>query len=332
MKTNKIISLICILIAILLTGCEKQTNNNAQIKIGIILPIKHQALDEIVLGFKTTLKQLYHRPLQFDVQNAQGDANLMHAIIEQMRTSDDKLIVPIATSTSQMTIAAKPTQPVIALAADISQSIRTANPKINIAVVDDELTPANEIRLIHHIYPKLKNIVLIHSTSDKIFPEVNAIKVAARQYAINVNCIMVQNLPELYSSANAISSNTEALLILKDNLIASCLDTLIKIATDHKIPLITSDDGTVQKGAMFALGVHEKQIGAEGAKLAFKILTGTSANQLPITKMTQGTVFYNQTAINKFCNGSSCKNSLQQIIVAAKNLHLPIEDLTPKNN
>ena len=66
---------------------------------------------------------------------------------------------------------------------------------------------------------------------------------------------------------------------------ASGIATLVKTANDRHIPLITSDQGTIEKGASFALGVTEQSIGQAGAKLAIRILNGEKPCDLPIVEM-----------------------------------------------
>lgn len=303
---------------LVLVGCDSDHNVK---RIGIVLPIEHQALREIVHGFETTLAATYKQPLKFKVANAQGDINTERAIIEQMRDENYDLIVPIATSTAQMTAAIVNKQPIVALAADYPEQDRKARQPCNIAVVDDEIGKAQIIAFIHQIYPSLKTLTLVYSTSDKIFPEVEQVKKAAAQSGITLHSFMVQNLSDLYSAGQAIPENTQAIFILKDSLIASGINTLIQVANARHIPLITSDDGTVRSGAGFALGVHEEQIGAEGGKLAAQILAGTSPGQLPIVKMTKPTVFINSDALLQE------KQDQLQIKRVAQHLNYPIEFL-----
>ena len=286
-----LIKILIFLLTINITACNKPKNTKT---IGIILPMEHQALNEIVLGFKTTLTKLYKKPIEFKVANAEGDMNILHSIISKIHDENYDLIVPISTTTSQMTASIIKKQPIIALAADLPEKDRIPKQSCNIAIVDDELSNRQIIAFIHSAYPSLKTLTLIHSTSDKIFPEVAEVKKAALQYNINLHIFMIQNLADLYSTGQAIPNDSEAIFILKDSLIASGIETLIKIAKEHKIPLITSDDGTVKKGATFAVGVHEQDIGNEGAKLALAILNGKNPCSLPITKMTKPTVFINK--------------------------------------
>lgn len=281
----------------LLSSCHAPSNQKT---IGIIVPIEHKALDEIVKGFTESLRAQSPFPLKFKVANAQGDMNMQRAIIEQMKNEHYDIIVPIGTDATEMTMAAVHDQPIVSLAATLTEADRNKSKTCNVAVVDDEIPAAQSLQFIHQVYPQLTSLVLVHSTADKVFPEVQAAIAAGKSYGIKVTPMMVPTLNDLYSAANNIPADAQGIFILKDNLIASGINTLAISAAKRHIPLITSDQGSVQDGAAFALGVHESDIGVVGAKLAAAILSGQKACQLPIVEMKYFlTVFVNTTTLAK---------------------------------
>lgn len=292
MKFRVLLLIFCLL----LSGCHASTHEK---KIGIIVPIEHKALNEIISGFTETLQQLYPDPIKFKIANAQGDMNLQRAIIQQMKDEQYDLIVPIGTVTTQMSLAAIRQQPILSLAAVYSQQDRNQRKNCNIAVVRDEISTEQLLQFIHRVYPQLSHLVLVHSTSDKIYPELAAAKVIGKKLGIEIKTMLAPSLNELYSLANAIPDDAQAILVLKDNLIVSGISTLEMAAEKHHIPLITSDQGSVESGAAFALGVRERDIGMEGAKIARAILFGKSACELPIVDMTHLSVFINKKILIK---------------------------------
>lgn len=315
---NKL-SLACLSLVVALCfmiSCYAEKPQQNVKKIGIIIPIEHQALNEIVQGFQNTLRQLYKQPIKFKIGNAQGDPNLQHAIITQMRDANYDLIVPISTATTQMTASIVNTQPIVGLAVD------TNDRKNNLAIVNDELDKKPGIAFIHKIYPQLQNITLVHSASNRIFSEIKQIENASKLCHIVLHRLMIQNLADLYSTSRAIPTNTQAILILKDNIVASGIVTLAQVAKERKIPLITSDEGTVKKGAGFAIGVRETDTGIEGAKLAAQILQGAVPGMLPVVKLTNSTVFVNIKAL------ADEGQDVEKIKLVAKQLGYPLEIIT----
>lgn len=316
MKTNLFYIFIALSLG-LLSACSSSSDTK---KIGIIVPLEHKAMNEIVAGFTGTLQQNYNKKVSFKVANAQGDANLQRAIITQMRNEKYDVIVPIGTSTTQMTNSMIHDQPIVSLASSITELDRKKlRTNCNITAVHDEISTSQLIQFIHQVYPAATTVTLIHSASDKVFPDVKEAIAAGNKLQMNIKPMMVNALPDLYTIANTIPDNTEIILVLKDSLIVSGIATLEKIAEKRQIPLITSDQGSVQDGASLALGVHEKQIGEEGAKLALKVLNGQPPCSIPMTDMTKLTVFVNQSSLIKQ------HQSLEPIKEATASLHHTIE-------
>lgn len=303
-------TLAAILLTLSLAACQQHSEkksteeNNGDktpvVKIGIVLPLEHKALQEIVDGFTEELHTLYKHPVEIKIMNAQGDQNLQRAIIEQMRDEHYDLVIPVATGVTQMTASMIHDKPIVGIAADFPQKNRDQLKPCNIVTVHDEIPASLIINFIHATYPKIKQLVLIHSTSDKVYPDVQAAIAAGKANGITVKPIMVATLPDLVSATQSLPDNTQGIFILKDNLIVSGIATVAKAAEDKHIPLITSDEGSVEVAAGFAVGVREKQIGEEGAKLAAAVIAGDSICHIPIVEMKkESMVFINKAALQK---------------------------------
>lgn len=290
------IAIFALIIPLALAACGQSTE---QKKIGIIVPIEHKAMNEIIKGFTETLKATYPHPVKIKIANAQSDMNLERAFIQQMRDEKYDIIVPIGTDASQLSAALIKEQAIVSLASRLTDEDRKKRKSCNIAIVHDEISAKTLISFISKTYPDLSRLALIHSPSEKIFTEVEEAKTAAKREGIQIKTFMVPTLNELYSTANAIPAHTQAIFVLKDHLIVSGISTLEIAASKRKIPLITSDQGSVQEGAAFALGVTEKEIGSEGAKLAASILSGKSPCDLPIASLSRLTVFINKSTLSK---------------------------------
>lgn len=319
-KSAVIISTMAVLSITLfcVTRCEEQPKT---LTIGIIEPLEHKAMTEIVAGFSETLKKEYGKPVILDIENAQNDPNLKQAIIQKMIDQHRTVIAPIGVDATEMTLSMTKhlSTPIISLASDMTESDRQKLNPCHVAVVHDEIAPQQIIQFIHEAYPSIHNLTLIHSSANKVFPEVKDAVSAGKSLGITIKPMMVSSLPELYNTAQALPQNSQGIFVLKDSLIVSGISTLAKMASQKNIPLITSDQGSVQDGAGFALGVHEKQIGVEGAKLATAILEGKSTCDLPIAEMKNLTVFINANALK---NSHQTQNN---IVSAAKALHYNVE-------
>jgi putative ABC transport system substrate-binding protein len=312
-----------LLCGLAIAGCKPKADSADTVTIGIIEPLEHNAMAKIVAGFTTTLQEQYHKPVVIKVENAQNDMNLERAIIQKMQAANYTMIVPIGVAATQMTLSMVHDKPVVSLASDFTKADQQKLQPCNVAVVHDEISAQQLLAFIHTTYPQLTHLTLVHSSADKVLPEVQAAIAAGKAYGITIHHVMVSSLPELYSAAQALPADTQGIFVLKDSLIVSGISTLAKVAAVQHIPLITSDQGSVQDGAGFALGVHEREIGVQGAQLAAAVLKGKAICTLPIVDMTNLTVFINEHALQLEKQDSAA------IMRAAAQLHYGTETVNP---
>lgn len=271
--------------------------NNPKAKVvGIVVPMDHAALREIVSGFKETLTKDFPHPVTVKVQHAQGDMNVQRSIIQQFINENVDVVVPIGTAATQMAVSMVRTQPIVSLAALYTDSERNAQKSIQLTGVLDEIGPQKPLDFMKEVFPQIKKITLLYSNTEKVFPEVEELMAYAPKQGITVQKLMVQTLPELYTLSQLIEPDSEAIFVLKDHLIVSGMPTLIQTAEKRHIPIIACDEGSVTMGATFALGVKEKAIGELGGEMVAQLLQGTPIADLPVARITKLSVFYNEAA------------------------------------
>jgi len=283
-----------------LYGSLEDIDKPKSFSIGLLIPMEHAALTDIVEGFKTVVSKHYPKAVTFDVQSAQNDIKLQRSIVDRFVGQKVDLIVPVGTSATQMTLSIAKDQPIVSLAALYSEAERQKlNPK-NMTAILDEIGAQKKLDFITYLLPNIKHLTLfLHSGNEKDFKEVGDITEMGKTLGISVQTIMVQNLLDMETAAKAIPEESEAILILKDHLIASGVPLLAPMAKEKGIPLMTSDEGSVKSGATLGLGVEERKIGEQGGALAIKVLDGNPIADLPVQEMKELTVFYNLEACQK---------------------------------
>lgn len=300
-------------------ACAETVKEGAPKVIGILMPMDHMALREIVAGFQETLTQLSETPVEFKIQNAQGDMNLQCSIIQQFLSQKVDMIVPIGTTATQMTVKlAGRQQPIVSLAAlhprhastqagvqpqstlksptEHQSKIHEKEQPLMLTGVLDEIGPKRPLELLAQVIPSLKKITLVHSGSEKIFPEIEELMLYAKNKNLIVQKLMIQSLPEIYTISRLIDQDSQAIFILKDHLVVSGIKALVREANRKNIPVVATDEGSVKEGAAFALGVKERSIGEQGARLAHQVLSGRPAHTLPLEVMNKLVVFCNEKA------------------------------------
>lgn len=266
------------------------------VTVGILVPIALPAMTQIVNGFETALNQTSKTPVKYLVKNAQGDANIQRSILQEFNTSSVALVAPIGTDAAQMTIAMIRNKPIVGIAADHlkSQAKKANNP--NVTGVLSKVAPIERMHFLHEAMPTLKKLTIVYSADSRIFSQVKQFEKAAKKNHLHVQKLMVSQLSDLYTLSKNIAPDSQAIFILKDELVVSGLNTLLQQARMKHIPVIASDDGSVGKGAAFALGVSEYQTGVDAGRVAAQILAGKKAGDMPIHIMKHYFVFLNPTA------------------------------------
>jgi len=250
-------------------------------RVGIIVPLEHEAMTQIVAGIKESLAS---NDVEIQTQNAHADPNIMLALIKQMKDQDVDLIMPIGTSASQMVTSHIKNKPIICVAA---LADKATNPLVT--GVNDEIPIASSLSKL----PKLRNIAVIYSPSEKIAPEIDNLKAYATLNNVSLHLVMVQTLVDLPIAIRSSPKEAQAFLILKDHLICSGINILMQEAIKRSIPLIASDEGSVINGATMAIGVKEKEIGVESGLIAKAILQGAAPSSIPHKSMDSLVLFVN---------------------------------------
>ena len=158
----------------------------------------------------------------------------------------------------------------------------------------------------------------MHSVNAKIEAEVTSFKRAAKHVGIKTQDLAVPEASDLYTIGQHVDKSSQAIFILKDEMIVGGMPSIVQQAEKRKIPVIASDDGSVQNGAAFALGVRERTIGVKSAQVIARIISGVPCSKIPVTKLTHYVVFYN--AKHALKQGVSVKKLLQ---VSAKSGYRP---------
>jgi putative ABC transport system substrate-binding protein len=268
--------------------------------VGIIIPLQLGAMTEIVEGFQGELNHLHPGKIVYLVKNANGDPMLAKSILQSFINQKVNLVVPVGTSLTQMALSTIKNQPIAALAAEIQESDRPTIRYKNFTNILDEVDLGTQLTFVHQALPQLKNITIIYSPDDHVIKQLQNIQTIAKENNFTIKTLMISQLPDLYAVSKHLAPGTQAIFILKDAMIVSGINTLIKQTQQNNLLLIASDDGSVQDGAAFALGVSERQIGSEGAVLANTVLNGTSAANVPIKVMTDYRLFINEKTLDNF--------------------------------
>lgn len=311
---NKLMSLILVgtIGVSLLTGCSKDNNDklsdsNKDIKtIGITQLVEHPSLDKARDGFIKALEDNGYKDeenIKIDYQNAQNDMPTTQMIANKFVSDKKDLIYAISTPSAQAAYNATKDIPILMtavtdpVAAGLVKSID--KPERNVSGTSDYISIDKNLELIKMFIPDAKTIGVLYNTS-----EVNSkIQVdTLKEYASKNNYKVVEkgisSSMEISQAMSSLVGKIDVLYVPTDNLIVSSMPIVSKIATNNKLPVISSEDGSVKSGALACQGIDYEKLGYKTGELAVKVLNGEGISNIPVTMLDETQIIVNEDTLN----------------------------------
>ena len=314
-KSKKILSLIIagVLGVSMLTGCSqndgsnasnenKETDSKKQKNIGITQLVEHPSLDKAKKGFIKALEDKGYKDgdnIKIDFQNAQNDMPTTQSIASKFVSDKKDLIYAISTPSAQAAYNATKDIPIIMTAvtdpveAGLVKSLE--KPGGNVSGTSDYLSIDKTLELVKTLTPKAKKIGVIYNTSEvnsKI--QVDSLHDYAKKNNYEVVEKGISSSSEVNQAISSLVGKIDVLYVPTDNLVASSMPIVSKIATENKIPVIAAESGPVEKGALACQGINYEKLGYKTGEMAVKILNGESVSDMPVATSDDTDIIVNE--------------------------------------
>lgn len=275
------------------------------LRIAILTPTTHLALEEIEQGFKETLQKSDTKPCVFTTFNANGNKTLLRAQAEEIVGDSYEVIFTIGAFCSQ-TIAELLQKkglktPHVFGGVDgpvFAESLAQLNKSSTGVYVKSDYK--QEMDLLHKIKPKAKNILLVydptHGTGLEIYKK--EIEHYVKQLGIALHSVEVYQTNEIQQKVAASLPQMDVVLVLTDNTVVAGIDTLVSLCNRYGVTLLASDLSSGEKGAALAYGITEYESGSGAAKKAVAIMKGKKPADLSVTAITNFRMKINKDTMN----------------------------------
>ena len=295
--------IICLLIIMsVLTGCGKTIEKEA-INIGINQLVEFDALDQCRDGFIQALEDNGYtegKNIKIDYQNAQGEMNIAQTISKKFASDKKDLIFAIATPSAQASYNTTKDIPILISAvtdpvkAGIVESMD--KPGTNVSGTSDYLPVEKQLDLMKKLLPNIKKIGVLYNTSEvNSEVQVDELKNAAVDYEIITMGITSTN--EVNNAINSLVKKIDVLFVPTDNLVVSSLPIIVRSTLQEKIPIIASEQGSVENGALATAGINYYKLGYETGKMAVEILKGAEISNMPLKISEETDIFINEDTL-----------------------------------
>lgn len=285
----------------ILGGCAKtqasisnsSQNEKKTVKIGISQIVEHPALDSTRKGFIEALKSKGFeegKNLQIDFQNAQGEPATAQTIAKNFVSKKEDMILAIATPSAQAAFNATKNIPILITAvtdpvqAGLVKSLD--KPETNVTGTSDNIPIEKQFELLKQLVPKSKKIGIIYNTSETNSEiQVEAAKKSAPSFNLEVLTAGVTNVNELPQALGSLLDKIDVLYVPTDNLVVSSIPLITNQCYKKNIPVIGSERGQVEGGALATTGIDYYKLGYQTGLAAVEVLNGKSPKDIPVTTL-----------------------------------------------
>jgi len=285
------------------TACSGMTSGKV-FKIGISQLAEHPALDSAREGFIEALKEAGYedgKNIKIEYQNAQGDVNNAQTIARKFTDENVDMILAIATQAAQAAANVTKEIPILITAvtdpvtAGLAESLD--KPGKNVTGTTD-INPVDEqIKLVKELVPQAERVGILYNSGEinsKI--QVDIAKEIVEDLGMTLVEAAVSNSNEVSQATQSLMGRVDAIYVPTDNTIVSSIGAVIKAANENNIPVIGSERGQVDAGAVATKGIDYRELGKQTGQIAVEVIKGKKPQDTPIQKPKTVTLIINKKA------------------------------------
>ena len=252
--------------------------------------VEHPALDAVRNGFVEGLKK-NGLEATVNVHIAQGNPATNVQIASQILGEKPDLVMAIATPSAQACAQKIKDIPVLFSAvsdpqgAGLVASMET--PGGNVTGMTDMSPVDRQLALMRAILPNLKTLGVIYNAGEaNSVSQLDLLKAECARLGITVTEATVTNSSGVYQAAKSLTGKCDAVYIPLDNTVVSAQESAIKVCTENKLALFSSDNDSVPRGTIAAVAIDYGRMGEQTAAMAKRILAdGEKPAAMPVERL-----------------------------------------------
>lgn len=261
------------------SGSSAASNSTSKkYTIGICQLVEHEALDEATRGFKEALtEKLGEGNVEFDEQNAQGEATNCSTITNGFVTSNVDLIMANATGALQAATQATADIPILGTSiTDYGTALNmkdwTGKTGTNVSGTSDLAPIEQQEDMILELYPDVKKVGIIYCSSEPNSAyQSDLMMKALKEDNIEYKEYTAADSNEIQTVTTTACNECDVIYIPTDNTMASSAETIKNVVIPAGIPVIAGEAGLCAAGVA-TLSISYYSIGRKTGEMAYEIL------------------------------------------------------------
>ena len=256
-------------------------------KIGVTQFMTHPSLDLVKKGFEKAFEEAGIKA-DFDEKNANGEVTTANLIASNYKADKKDLVFGIATPSAQALANNITDIPVLFSAVTDPAVAKILNK--NVTGTSDKLENVGE-----QLKPGVKKIGVLYNTSEQnSIVQVEEIKKQGQAKHLEVVVQGVTNFGELAQATKNLVASTDALYLPTDNLVVSSISLIASEAINAKKPVVSSENSSVELGALFTMGLDYYELGKRTGEMAIEILKGKPVSDIPFETSKKMKLYVNE--------------------------------------
>ncbi|MGD6818246.1 ABC transporter substrate-binding protein [Metabacillus sp. 84] len=299
MKKAKVWLGMAVAAGLILSGCGNKQNASGgeggsgeeagkTYKIGVTQIVEHASLDDAFKGFKKALEDKGIKA-EFDVKNAQGDSSTNTTIATTLVSQKPDLIFANSTPSSQAALSATKDIPILfssvtdPVGAELVDSLEKPGGNVTGTIDAHPDAILNTMKFIKEELGGEKVGMLYNAGEQNSVSQVESVKKVMEELELEPVTASVSTSADVKQAAESMAGKVDAFYIVTDNTVISAVESVVSVANDKKIPLLTADLDSLNRGAFAAYGFKYYDIGYQAGEMAAQVLTGEKkAGDIPV--------------------------------------------------
>jgi putative ABC transport system substrate-binding protein len=234
------------------------------------------------------------RNIIIDYRSAEGDADKLPFLAEELVTRKVDIIVAVGTPPAVAARKATTTIPIVFLF--------LADP-VGVGLVDNLSRPggnitglsslagelgAKRLELLRETLPRLARVTVLWDSDFIVDSELHSVQTAARIFGISVQSVDIKGHPDLTTVFSTIVKNRPDALLVTTNLRThQYRDVIADFALKQRLPTMFGRRDFVVSGGLMSYAADFSTLSRRAATYVDRILRGTPAGNLPVEQPTQ---------------------------------------------
>ena len=295
-KINKVFCFVlCALLLALNAPVEAQQPKKVP-RIGVLLSGSRTPISE--KPFQEALQSLGHiegQNIVIEYRSAAGRSDRLEGLARELVAAKvEVLIASGGNDVTQALMRATKSIPIIMTAGSnpvgrgmISSLARPGGNVTGITANWDDLS-GKRLELLKETIPRLTRIAVLWNSSAGRETQWKASQVAAKDLHIQLHSMQIRTGEDLRNAfKGAASAKSGAVAVTQSSEIGSNIESVIQLATEHRLPAIYAVPEYTEAGAMMAYGGSRNDLARRAARYVDKILKGAKPADLPVEQPTK---------------------------------------------